>query len=93
MEQTALTGFHHLTAIVGDPQENVDFYTRVLGQRREIGVFRFLRPLFSPFPVSSFIANVSLLNSSTSRSSHFCQSSHASPGRRFRHVLAIYPRY
>lgn len=33
MEQTALTGFHHLTAIVGDPQENVDFYIRVLGQR------------------------------------------------------------
>ena len=33
MEHTALSGFHHLTAIVGDPQENVDFYTRVLGQR------------------------------------------------------------
>ena len=33
MEHMALTGFHHLTAIVGDPQQNVDFYTRVLGQR------------------------------------------------------------
>lgn len=33
MEHTALTGFHHLTAIVGDPQQNIDFYTRVLGQR------------------------------------------------------------
>lgn len=33
MEQNILTGFHHLTAIVGDPQVNVDFYTRVLGQR------------------------------------------------------------
>jgi glyoxalase family protein len=33
MENTVIAGFHHLTAIVGDPQQNVDFYTRVLGQR------------------------------------------------------------
>ncbi len=33
MENNALAGFHHLTAIVGDPQQNIDFYTRVLGQR------------------------------------------------------------
>lgn len=33
MESNVLAGFHHLTAIVGDPQQNVDFYTRVLGQR------------------------------------------------------------
>ncbi|KKB38307.1 ring-cleaving dioxygenase [Bacillus thermotolerans] len=26
-------GIHHITAIVGDPQENVDFYTNVLGLR------------------------------------------------------------
>ncbi|KAB3534815.1 ring-cleaving dioxygenase [Alkaliphilus pronyensis] len=26
-------GIHHITAIVGDPQENVDFYTGVLGLR------------------------------------------------------------
>jgi len=26
-------GLHHVTAIAGDPQENVDFYTRVLGLR------------------------------------------------------------
>jgi glyoxalase family protein len=26
-----LLGIHHLTAIVDDPQENIDFYTRVLG--------------------------------------------------------------
>ena len=26
-------GLHHITAIAGDPQRNVDFYTRVLGQR------------------------------------------------------------
>ncbi|MFC7370194.1 ring-cleaving dioxygenase [Fictibacillus iocasae] len=26
-------GIHHVTAIVGDPQENVDFYAGVLGQR------------------------------------------------------------
>ncbi len=26
-------GIHHITAIVGDPQENVDFYTEVLGLR------------------------------------------------------------
>jgi glyoxalase family protein len=28
-----IAGFHHLTAIVGDPQQNIDFYTRILGQR------------------------------------------------------------
>jgi glyoxalase family protein len=33
MDNNALAGFHHLTAIVGDPQQNIDFYTRVLGQR------------------------------------------------------------
>jgi glyoxalase family protein len=33
MAHTVLEGFHHLTAIVGDPQVNVDFYTRILGQR------------------------------------------------------------
>ncbi|GHO58045.1 hypothetical protein KSB_65200 [Ktedonobacter robiniae] len=33
MEHNVLTGIHHLTAIVGDPQANVDFYTHVLGQR------------------------------------------------------------
>lgn len=26
-------GLHHVTAIAGDPQENLDFYTRVLGMR------------------------------------------------------------
>ena len=26
-------GLHHVTCIAGDPQENVDFYTRVLGMR------------------------------------------------------------
>jgi glyoxalase family protein len=33
MDNNTLAGFHHLTAIVGDPQQNIDFYTRVLGQR------------------------------------------------------------
>ena len=33
MENTTIAGLHHLTAIVGDPQQNVDFYTRVLGLR------------------------------------------------------------
>ena len=28
-----VTGIHHVTCIAGDPQENVDFYTRVLGMR------------------------------------------------------------
>ena len=32
MDRT-IAGFHHLTAIVGDPQQNIDFYTHVLGQR------------------------------------------------------------
>ncbi len=31
MKQTA--GVHHITAIVGDPQENIDFYSGVLGLR------------------------------------------------------------
>jgi predicted esterase/catechol 2,3-dioxygenase-like lactoylglutathione lyase family enzyme len=30
---TPLLGLHHVTAIVDEPQENVDFYTRVLGLR------------------------------------------------------------
>jgi glyoxalase family protein len=28
-----LTGIHHITAIAGDPQRNLDFYTQVLGLR------------------------------------------------------------
>lgn len=28
-----ITGIHHVTAITGDPQTNLDFYTRVLGMR------------------------------------------------------------
>ncbi len=32
MNQT-LTGLHHVTAIAGDPQANVDFYTGILGLR------------------------------------------------------------
>ena len=28
-----ITGIHHITAIAGDPQENLDFYTGVLGMR------------------------------------------------------------
>jgi glyoxalase family protein len=28
-----VTGIHHITCIAGDPQQNVDFYTRVLGMR------------------------------------------------------------
>lgn len=32
MEQ-AILGIHHVTAIAGDPQQNVDFYTRTLGLR------------------------------------------------------------
>jgi glyoxalase family protein len=31
MENNIIAGLHHLTAIVGDPQENVDFYTHILG--------------------------------------------------------------
>lgn len=30
---TTVTGIHHITAIAGNPQENVDFYTGVLGLR------------------------------------------------------------
>ena len=32
-------GIHHITAIVGHPQENVDFYAGVLG-------LRFVKPTF-----------------------------------------------
>jgi predicted esterase/catechol 2,3-dioxygenase-like lactoylglutathione lyase family enzyme len=31
--QTPLLGIHHVTAIVDDPQDNIDFYTNVLGLR------------------------------------------------------------
>lgn len=31
--KTPIKGIHHITAMAGDPQRNVDFYTRVLGQR------------------------------------------------------------
>lgn len=30
---SVITGIHHITAIAGDPQENLDFYTGVLGMR------------------------------------------------------------
>ena len=30
---STVTGIHHITCIAGDPQQNVDFYTRVLGMR------------------------------------------------------------
>jgi glyoxalase family protein len=30
---TLLLGIHHVTAIVDDPRENIDFYTQVLGLR------------------------------------------------------------
>src|ERR1700681_3486138 len=33
MDNNAIAGFHHLTAIVGDPQQNIDFYARILGLR------------------------------------------------------------
>src|SRR5438093_3364060 len=33
MKESALQGIHHVTAIAGEPQENVDFYTGVLGMR------------------------------------------------------------
>lgn len=33
MENNTISGLHHLTAIVGDPQQNIDFYTHILGQR------------------------------------------------------------
>ena len=29
----AIKGIHHITAMASDPQRNIDFYTRVLGQR------------------------------------------------------------
>ncbi len=33
MSQTSIAGLHHVTAISGPPQDNVDFYTQVLKQR------------------------------------------------------------
>ncbi|HEU4366306.1 MAG TPA: VOC family protein, partial [Candidatus Krumholzibacteria bacterium] len=30
---SAVGGIHHITAMAGDPQANIDFYTRVLGVR------------------------------------------------------------
>ena len=31
--QNSISGIHHVTAIAGDPQANVDFYAGVLGLR------------------------------------------------------------
>src|ERR1044072_1646482 len=33
MSGHTISGIHHITAIAGDPQRNVDFYTQVLGLR------------------------------------------------------------
>jgi catechol 2,3-dioxygenase-like lactoylglutathione lyase family enzyme len=33
MSEPTVTGIHHITAIAGDPQRNLDFYTEVLGLR------------------------------------------------------------
>src|SRR5919204_2329297 len=32
-DKSEITGIHHVTCIAGDPQENLDFYTGVLGMR------------------------------------------------------------
>jgi glyoxalase family protein len=29
----AIQGIHHITAVAGDPQKNIDFYTQTLGLR------------------------------------------------------------
>ena len=31
--EPTITGLHHVTAIAGDPQQNLDFYVGVLGMR------------------------------------------------------------
>ena len=33
MERQTISGIHHITAIAGAPQRNLDFYTDVLGLR------------------------------------------------------------
>src|SRR4029453_2758353 len=33
MAKKTITGIHHITAIAGDPQRNLDFYTTVLALR------------------------------------------------------------
>ena len=33
MQARTISGIHHITAIAGDPQRNLDFYTSVLGLR------------------------------------------------------------
>ena len=33
MSSITIPGIHHITAIAGDPQRNIDFYTGILGQR------------------------------------------------------------
>ena len=33
VERQTISGIHHITAIAGDPQRNLDFYTDVLGLR------------------------------------------------------------
>lgn len=33
MTESVIPGLHHVTAISGAPEENIDFYVRTLGQR------------------------------------------------------------
>jgi glyoxalase family protein len=33
LPKQTISGIHHITAIAGDPQRNLDFYTTVLGLR------------------------------------------------------------
>ena len=33
MSEPTVSGIHHVTAIAGDPQRNLDYYTQVLGLR------------------------------------------------------------
>jgi catechol 2,3-dioxygenase-like lactoylglutathione lyase family enzyme len=38
MSDIVPSGLHHVTAIASDPQQNVDFYTQVLGLRDGLGI-------------------------------------------------------
>jgi catechol 2,3-dioxygenase-like lactoylglutathione lyase family enzyme len=47
--RTELLGIHHVTAIAGDPQRNLDFYIGILGLPRErLGTHLTLPPGLEP---------------------------------------------
>jgi catechol 2,3-dioxygenase-like lactoylglutathione lyase family enzyme len=55
-------GIHHVTAIAGDPQRNVDFFTTVLRLRLVKQTVNFVAKTFAPVPSFARYTNVAELH-------------------------------